>query len=178
MDKLCVAANVVDICDHILVTGITPKTLHHTYIDYVLKCTGPSEPLGKPLFALRPKLPDVCKAYIYILLSVNGEYIYVGSTVDPITRFIEHYTGRGSLQTVCAGVQWVLVTYFEVDSNKRYAVECYMHCNKDKVVKLIENVIGVDVSSATLLEQQSPEVFDVFIANYKNKCINFVERQL
>jgi predicted GIY-YIG superfamily endonuclease len=95
--------------------------------------------------------------YVYVILTVDEKFVYVGQSPSPIERCIEHSSDLGSATSHGKG-EWVLV-WVHYCGAKTYAdmVEKMLHSSKEQVFCILETCTGKKLRPELL--EEDPTVF-------------------
>jgi putative endonuclease len=88
--------------------------------------------------------------YVYILYSELADKYYVGHSLDPWARLVQHLSNSGDKYTG-SYKDWKLVSVFEVSPNKGEADKIEKFIKKQKSRKLIERLLQDDFIGAGIL---------------------------
>jgi len=88
----------------------------------------------------RPFLFKRVMYYVYILYSELADKYYVGHSLDPWSRLVQHLSNSGDKYTG-SYKDWKLVGVFEVSQNKGAADKVEKFIKRQKSRKLIEKIL-------------------------------------
>lgn len=124
-------------CSTDIETNLENKTDNQWFIDNVIETRHPFEPYYN-------------KNFIYIIVSDDNKYAYVGLSCNPFCRLDEHNYGLGTPGTT--GKTWYLVALFLASSrNAAKEYEKQMVSNKGNWKWIIHCCTGIDITNIKLV---------------------------